>query len=53
MREVEPWTIDSWRGRWYVVGQDTDRQAERVFRLSRIDGAVFLLGFDRAIGSHH
>ena len=23
-------------GRWYVVGYDTDRQAERVFRLSRV-----------------
>jgi proteasome accessory factor B len=32
------------RGRWYVAGQDTDRGAERVFRLSRIDGAVTFTG---------
>jgi proteasome accessory factor B len=36
------------RGRWYVVGQDTDRQAERVFRLSRIEGMV---GFTGPAGS--
>ena len=27
-------------GRWYAVGFDTDRQAERVFRLSRVQGDV-------------
>jgi proteasome accessory factor B len=32
------------RGSWYVVGQDTDRQAQRVFKLSRIDGAVTFTG---------
>src|SRR5262249_19755079 len=32
------------RGRWYVVGQDTDRTAERVFRLSRIEGPVRFTG---------
>jgi proteasome accessory factor B len=39
-REVEPWGVVSWRGRWYLVGHDTARQASRVFRLSRIVGGV-------------
>jgi proteasome accessory factor B len=43
-RAVEPWGIVSWRGRWYLVGHDTDRDATRVFRLSRIDGPVRLTG---------
>ena len=34
-RRVEPWGVVSWRGRWYLVGHDTDRGAARVFRLSR------------------
>ena len=43
-RRLEPWGVVNRRGRWYVVGQDTDRQAERVFRLSRIDGVVTFTG---------
>ncbi|GAB7189583.1 WYL domain-containing protein [Kineococcus sp. NUM-3379] len=39
-RSVEPWAIVSWHGRWYLVANDRDRQAPRVFRLSRIQGAV-------------
>jgi proteasome accessory factor B len=39
-RTVQPWGVACWRGRWYVVGFDLDRQAERCFRLSRIVGAV-------------
>ncbi|SEG66787.1 proteasome accessory factor B [Thermomonospora echinospora] len=39
-RHVEPWGVVSRRGRWYVVGFDTDRQGTRVFRLSRITGEV-------------
>jgi proteasome accessory factor B len=49
-RHLEPWGIVSWRGRWYVVGHDTDRDDTRVFRLSRVVGAVRLLG---APGSVH
>ena len=37
-RQVEPWGVVSWRGRWYLVGQDLVRQAPRVFRLSRVVG---------------
>ncbi|AXK32207.1 WYL domain-containing protein [Streptomyces armeniacus] len=39
-RQVEPWTLECWRGQWYLAGFDRDRQAERVFRLSRITGTV-------------
>jgi proteasome accessory factor B len=39
-RHVEPWGIVSRHGRWYLVGHDRDRAATRVFRLSRITGAV-------------
>jgi predicted DNA-binding transcriptional regulator YafY len=49
LRSVEPWGVVSWRGRWYLVGHDTDRQAERVFRLSRVDGDVELVGEPGAV----
>ncbi|MFG3256604.1 helix-turn-helix transcriptional regulator [Streptomyces sp. NPDC048172] len=39
-RQVEPWTLECWRGHWYLAGYDRDRKAERVFRLSRITGTV-------------
>lgn len=43
-RNLEPWGVVSWHGRWYVVGHDTDRDATRVFRLSRIVGPVEFAG---------
>jgi proteasome accessory factor B len=45
-RHVQPWGIASWHGRWYLTGFDTDRGAPRVFRLSRIEGAVTRDGRD-------
>ncbi|MFD5204239.1 helix-turn-helix transcriptional regulator [Streptomyces sp. NPDC058375] len=39
-RQVEPWTLECWRGHWYLAGWDRERGAERVFRLSRITGTV-------------
>ncbi|GHG67557.1 helix-turn-helix transcriptional regulator [Streptomyces griseocarneus] len=39
-RRVEPWALEFCRGHWYLAGWDRDRQAERVFRLSRITGKV-------------
>jgi proteasome accessory factor B len=39
-RHLQPWGVVSSRGRWYVVGHDTDRSAPRVFRLSRVQGDV-------------
>ena len=43
-RHLQPWGVASSRGRWYVVGLDTDRDAPRVFRLSRVDGEVQTTG---------
>jgi proteasome accessory factor B len=42
-RDVEPWGVVSWRGRWYLVGHDA-AAAPRVFRLSRIVGDVTAYG---------
>lgn len=39
-RHLEPWGVVSRHGHWYVGGYDKDRGAPRVFRLSRIAGAV-------------
>jgi proteasome accessory factor B len=43
-RRLQPWGVVRSSGRWYVVGYDLDRQAERVFRLSRVQGKVTLTG---------
>lgn len=43
-RTVEPWGVITDRGRWYLVGHDRDRDAARVFRLSRIDPEVTAIG---------
>jgi proteasome accessory factor B len=39
-RQVEPHRLDFRRGRWYITAFDRDRQAERNFRLDRIEGAL-------------
>lgn len=43
-RRLQPWGLTQWHGRWYVTGFDEDRQAPRVFRLSRIDTGVTTRG---------
>ena len=43
-RRLQPWGVVRSSGRWYVVGHDLDRRAERVFRLSRVQGKVSLTG---------
>lgn len=43
-RTLQPWAVTNRKGRWYVTGFDTERQAERVFRLSRIEGKVAKVG---------
>ena len=43
-RHLEPWGVVYRRGRWYVVGHDRDRDAPRVFRLSRVAGPVKAVG---------
>ncbi|NEE03177.1 WYL domain-containing protein [Phytoactinopolyspora halotolerans] len=40
LRHLQPWSVLSWHGRWYVLGYDTDREDARMFRLSRIVGDV-------------
>ncbi len=37
-RHLQPWGVVRYSGRWYVVGYDTDRRDERIFRLSRVEG---------------
>ena len=41
---MQPWGVVRQSGRWYVVGHDRDRDAERVFRLSRVRGPVRTVG---------
>jgi proteasome accessory factor B len=43
-RTVEPWGVVTAMGRWYLVGHDRDRDATRIFRLSRIGPDVKALG---------
>ena len=35
-RTLEPWGLTSYKGRWYVIGNDVDRAATRMFKLSRM-----------------
>jgi proteasome accessory factor BC len=41
-RTVDPYALLLDRGRWYVIGRDHDRDAERTFRVSRIQGDIRL-----------
>jgi proteasome accessory factor B len=43
-RHLQPWGVARSSGRWYVVGFDTDRAAERIFRLSRVVGKARRVG---------
>lgn len=43
-RTVEPWAVTSWHGRWYLAAHDRDRGAARMFRLSRVEGQVQVVG---------
>lgn len=47
-RRLQPWAVASWHGRWYVTGYDLDREAPRVFRLSRVSGKVKAQGKPQA-----
>ncbi len=49
LRHLQPWGVVRSAGRWYAVGWDSDRHAERIFRLSRVDGEVLT---DGAPGSY-
>jgi len=48
-REVQPWGVVWWHGRWYLVGHDTGRDDVRVFRLSRIEGEPAAVGLAGAV----
>ena len=48
-RTVEPWGLVHRHGRWYVVGHDRDRDATRVFKLSRVTSAVTPVGEPGAV----
>lgn len=39
-RQVDPWSLHSEGGHWYLSGWDHERQAARRFRVSRIHGSV-------------
>ena len=39
-RLVQPWRVQLWHGRWYVLGHDLGREAPRLFRLDRFIGSV-------------
>ena len=43
-RTVEPWGVVTYRGRWYLVGHDRDRDDVRTFRLSRVGAGVTPIG---------
>jgi proteasome accessory factor B len=43
-RHLQPWGVVRYSGRWYAVGHDTDRDEERVFRLSRVVGEARKVG---------
>lgn len=43
-RRIQPWGVVRYAGRWYAVGHDLDRDGERVFRLSRVQGAARAVG---------
>jgi proteasome accessory factor B len=49
VRTLEPWGVVSWRGRWYAVGHDRDRDATRCFRISRITDSVRAVGAPGAV----
>lgn len=44
VRTVQPWGVVTFRGRWYLVGHDVDRDDTRTFRLSRIGDDVKPIG---------
>lgn len=43
-RTVEPWGVISHNGRWYLIGRDVDKDAARMFKLSRVTSSPELLG---------
>ncbi|MBY4130381.1 YafY family transcriptional regulator [Rhodococcus fascians] len=48
-RTVQPWGVVTFRGRWYLVGHDVDRDDTRTFRLSRIGDEVEPFGAPQSV----
>ncbi|RZL78913.1 MAG: WYL domain-containing protein, partial [Rhodococcus sp. (in: high G+C Gram-positive bacteria)] len=48
-RTVQPWGVVTFRGRWYLVGHDVDRDDTRTFRLSRIGDDVKAFGSPQSV----
>nr|WP_314144137.1 YafY family protein [uncultured Rhodococcus sp.] len=48
-RTVQPWGVVTFRGRWYLVGHDVDRDDTRTFRLSRIGDEVKSFGTPQSV----
>jgi proteasome accessory factor B len=48
-RTVQPWGVVTFRGRWYLVGHDVDRNDTRTFRLSRIGDDVKPFGTAQSV----
>ena len=42
-REVAPWRLSFYRGRWYLTGFDQRKSRARLFRVDRIEGFVDML----------
>ena len=40
LRHLEPYRIVFWNGFWYLIGMDLDREAIRLFKLSRFIGEI-------------
>ncbi|MFM9032839.1 MAG: helix-turn-helix transcriptional regulator [Mycobacterium sp.] len=49
LRTVEPWGVVTAQGRWYLAGHDRDRDATRIFRVSRIGPEVKVIGPQGAV----
>ena len=44
LRHVQPWTVVAARGHWYLLGFDTERGAQRAYRVDRITGPISRVG---------
>lgn len=43
-RQVEPWAMTYRRGAWYLLGHDREREAPRMFKVTRIDAPAEPIG---------
>ncbi len=43
-REIQPYGVAAWRGQWYLVGRDINKEAIRVFKIARIANECKAIG---------